>query len=392
VKAKTFKQALAPLLLIVFNFMFNIFSRSILSPLLLDVEAEFAISHTRASQLFLFVSLGHALMMLLSGFVSSRIGHRRTIVFSSLVIAVGLVFVAASFELYLLQVSLLFLGLGAGLYPPSGISVITSMVERSDWQKALSIHELGPHFGMALVPLFAVFMSIWLPWRLVVLAAAVCVVLAVTMFHLFIRVDNEKGEVPVFSNLLPLLKIPSFWILMVFMGFFLGSIQGIYLIIPTFLVAEAGFDAVYANTIFGISRFVPIAALLSSVFVLDRIGLKRTIFITMLSSGIAIILLGLLSGNYLVAAIFLQPAVGAVTGPSIIAAISSIAPKRSRNVAFSIALPAASVLGNGVIPSFVGYTGDAASFSAGFIIIGVIMALLAFLTFSLDLRAHHTVA
>jgi NNP family nitrate/nitrite transporter-like MFS transporter len=108
-KAKTFKQALAPLLLIVFNFMFNIFSRSILSPLLLDVEAEFAISHTRASQLFLFVSLGHALMMLLSGFVSSRIGHRRTIVFSSLVIAVGLVFVAASFELYLLQVSLLFL-------------------------------------------------------------------------------------------------------------------------------------------------------------------------------------------------------------------------------------------------------------------------------------------
>jgi hypothetical protein len=43
-------------------------------------------------------------------------------------------------------------------------------------------------------------------------------------------------------------------------------------------------------------------------------------------------------------------------------------------------LPIASFAGNGGIPAFIGFMGDAVSFSAGFVIIGVLMVLLAGLT------------
>jgi NNP family nitrate/nitrite transporter-like MFS transporter len=63
-----------------------------------------------------------------------------------------------------LQIILLLLGAGNGLYPPSGISTITTMFDKRDWQKALSLHELGPHFAMAVVPLFAVALGGFTSW------------------------------------------------------------------------------------------------------------------------------------------------------------------------------------------------------------------------------------
>jgi len=376
----SFRQALRPLLFIVFIFFFNIFSRSILSPLLLEVESEFSLSHTKASQFFLYISFGNSLMMFFSGFVSARLMHKGTIVCSTLLIAVGLGLMAAAPYVWLLQISLVFLGLGAGLYAPSGISSITGMVRKGDWQKALSLHELGPHIAMAAVPLFAAFLLPFVSWRGVVLAAAAGAAAAGLFFQFFVNVGKSYGEPPTFGNIIPLLRLPAFWILMLFLSLALGSIQGIYLLIPTFMVAEAGFSQTFTNTVFGISRFVPAAALLTAGLMLDRIGIRRTIFWNMIISGAAIALLGLLHGNWLIAVIFLQPAVGALFLPAGMAALSAIGPARSRNVAVSMVLPIASFVGNGGIPAFVGFMGDAVSFSAGFMIIGTLMVLLAGLT------------
>ncbi|MGM0432055.1 MAG: MFS transporter [Spirochaetota bacterium] len=377
---KSFRQGLGPLLFIVFIFFFNTFSRSLLSPLLLDIETEFSISHTRSSQLFLFISLGHSTMMLFSGFVSSKIMHKGTIVLSSFGIAAGLFLIAVTPQMWMLQVLLVFLGLSAGLYPPSGMSAVTEMIRKEDWQKALSLHELGPHFAMAAVPLFAVLLKPWFSWRGVIGIAAGGVALAALFFNFFVHVGKHKGTAPTFSNIRPLLKLPSFWIMILFTGFALGSIQGIYLMIPTYLISEVGMDPVYTNTVFGISRFIPIAALLTAGLILDKIGIKRAMFILMALSGISIFLLGLLSGSWLTLIVFIQPAVGALLVPSSLAALSAIGPSDSRNIAFSMVLPFASLMGNGAFPSFLGYMGDHTSFSLGFIIIGVLMLILAGLT------------
>ncbi|MGW8194746.1 MAG: hypothetical protein ACWGOX_10825 [Desulforhopalus sp.] len=48
-----------------------------------EIEREMAFTHGGAAAIFLFLTCGYFLSILLSGFVSSRLGHKRTIVTSS---------------------------------------------------------------------------------------------------------------------------------------------------------------------------------------------------------------------------------------------------------------------------------------------------------------------
>jgi NNP family nitrate/nitrite transporter-like MFS transporter len=379
IEKKSFRQGLVPLFLITLIFFFRAFSRALLSPLLLEIEQEFSLSHTQAARFFIYFSLGASVSTIFSGFVSAKLYHRGTIVLSSVIHAVALLLIALSPSVWMFHIFIIILGCGSGLYPPSGISTITGMLDKRDWQKALSLHELGAHFAMVAVPLFAIALQPFFTWRGIYTTAAVGVLAATIIFRIFVTVGDEPGQPPTFPNLIPLLKLPSFWILMLFLGFALGSIQGIYLLIPTFMISEAGFSAVYTNTVFGISRFVPVAALLTAGPIMDRFGVKKMLFVTMILSGLSIVCLGIFSDRLLTLSIFIQPAVGALAVPAVLSALSAIGPASSRNVALSMTLPVASFIGNGGIPAFAGFMGDVISFSVGFIIIGTAMVLMAFL-------------
>jgi len=378
-----FKAGIPVLLLIIMVVITNILSRSILSPLLIRVETSFDISHGPAAQLFLYISIGYSIAMLLSGFVSSKLTHRGSILLCSIVMSVGLAVMAAAPSLEVMRVGVFIMGAGSGLYPPSGIATITALIHERDWQKALSLHEIGPHFGMVLAPLYANFMLTSSSWR-GTLGLLSGIVLAVgLLFFLLIRAGNFKGEAPTLKALLPLFREPNFWILMLFFGLGLASIQGIYLLIPTFLVSEAGFSLQAANRIFGISRFLPIVGLLTAGLVMDRIGVRRTVMATVCMAGLSILLMGILKGPFLVAAVFLQPTIGALYFPAGLAALATVGPPRSRNVAVSMVLPVSALIGSGLIPAFLGYMGDVVSFTAGFLFVGGLMMLLSFLSLAL---------
>jgi len=375
-----FKAGIPVILLIIMVLITNILSRSILSPLLIRVETSFDISHGPAAQLFLYISVGYSIAMLLSGFVSSKLTHRGSILLCSIVMSIGLAVMAAAPSIEVMRVGVFIMGAGSGLYPPSGIATITALIHKRDWQKALSLHEIGPHFGMVLAPLYANFMLTNSTWRGTLAVLSGIVLIVGLLFFLLIKAGNFKGEAPTFKALLPLFQEPNFWILMLFFGLGLASIQGIYLLVPTFLVSEAGFSLQAANRIFGISRFLPIVGLLTAGLVMDRIGVRRAVMVTVCGAGLAILLMGILKGPFLVIAVFLQPAIGALFFPAGLAALATVGPARSRNVSVSMVLPVSALIGTGLIPAFLGYMGDIVSFTAGFLITGGIMMLLSFLS------------
>ncbi|MFW5715391.1 MAG: MFS transporter [bacterium] len=356
-------------------FVVNMTSRSILSPLLLRVEHDFAVSHGPAAQLFLFIGIGYSVAMLFSGFVSSQSTHRGAIFISAVVMAAGLLFMSLAPTMLMMRAGVLLMGAGSGLYPPSSIATITGHFDRRDWQKALSIHEIGPHLAMVLAPLYANFILRFAGWRAAVGLLSGIILVAGSIFFFSIDAGKMKGEAPTLNALLPLFREPNFWILMLFFGLALGSIQGIYLLVPTFLVTEAGFSLEGANSIFSISRFLPIVALLTAGLLMDRLGLRRTLLLTLAGAGLSIVLMGLLRGSLLVAAVFLQPTIGALFFPAGLAALANVGPPQSRNVAVSMVLPVSALLGTGLIPAFLGYMGDVLTFSAGFLIVGAAITL-----------------
>ncbi|MBT8363919.1 MAG: MFS transporter, partial [Deltaproteobacteria bacterium] len=117
---ETFRAQLTPLLLLTSIFFVNFMSRIILAPLMPGVKSELALSHAEAGSLFLLISLGYFTTLLLSGFISSRLTHRKIIMFSCIAVGLALLLTSFSTGLWGMRLGLVALGMAAGPYMPSG--------------------------------------------------------------------------------------------------------------------------------------------------------------------------------------------------------------------------------------------------------------------------------
>ncbi len=377
---RTFTKALPSIILIMGVVMFSNLSRTILSPLLLEVEREFQLTHGPSSRLFLIVSIGSSFTLIASGYISSKITHRGTLLLCSAVLSLGLLLTAAAPNAAVLRFTMLLIGFGAGLYPGSGISVLNSLVIREHRQKALSVHELGPHTAMLAAPLVANFFLVYSSWRTAYLVLGIITLAVGFVFFFNIHSGYNRGVAPTLSLVGMLFKDPAFLAVMLFFGLALGAIQGIYALVPAFLVKEGGLGQEQANYLFSLSRAAPIASLMLAGMFQDRIGVRRALFFSVAGAGLLVCLMGILPVPLLYLAVLLQPAMGALVIPAAFGALTEIGPRGAQNVTISLMLPVAAVFGSGVVPAFIGYMGDAYSFSAGFIIFGLMVFFSSFLT------------
>jgi MFS family permease len=91
-----FRSHIPALLFLAGIFFVNFLSRIILAPLLPAIEGDLHIGHAVSGALFLFVSLGYCVGLLISGYVSSRFTHRRTIIISPMAIGAALLVIVFS--------------------------------------------------------------------------------------------------------------------------------------------------------------------------------------------------------------------------------------------------------------------------------------------------------
>jgi MFS family permease len=122
-----------PILLLAGIFFFNFLSRIILSPLLLTVERDLGLSHAQASRFFLITAAGYSLAMLFSGFVSLLLTHRRIVLISVFLPCAALLCIGLGASVTAVRVGLFVLGLGAGLYAPSGLAMLISLADEKCW-------------------------------------------------------------------------------------------------------------------------------------------------------------------------------------------------------------------------------------------------------------------
>jgi NNP family nitrate/nitrite transporter-like MFS transporter len=359
-----------PLLFLTGIFFLNFLSRIVLSPLMPSVEKDLRMGHGEAGSLFFLISLGYCVMLLASGFVSSCLNHRKTIILSSIAVGGALFIVGFNDHLWGIHVGLLLLGMAAGLYLPSGIATLTELVSPEHWGKAISIHELAPNLGFVIAPLLTEALLGVCSWREVLMVLGVASIFAGFIFLSFGNGVVSHGEAPNVGTLRIVLKKPSFWIIMALFSLGIGGSFGVYSMFPLYLVSERGMDRAWANTLVGISRIFPLGMAILSGWVTDRLGTKQTLRMVFLTLGIITILLGVISGSWIVLIIFLQPMLASSFFPPGFAALSRIGGQRFKNVAISLTMPVSFLVGGGAIPAGIGLIGEARSFSLGFIILG----------------------
>jgi NNP family nitrate/nitrite transporter-like MFS transporter len=334
----------------------------------------------------MFISGGVCFALMGSGFVASRLNHRRTIVLALLILGTMLIVTSLSRTLLEMKICLVFLGIGAGLYFPSGIASITSLVRPMDWGKALAIHELAPNLSFVMAPLLAEFFTAFLSWRGLMTFQGLLTLFMAFAFARFGRGGEFCGEAPRPQILRVLLSQSSFWIMVIFLGLAIGAGFGVYTMIGLYLVAERGIDREWANTLVSLSRISGIVMALLAGWLVDWLGVKRAIGLFSGATGIMTLLLGWIPDQWIALVVFLQPMVAVCFFPAGFAAISRIVPAEQRNVAVSFVSPVAVFMGAGGIPKILGLLGDKGSFSAGFALIGCLMLASVILLFFLRLE------
>ena len=114
-KPDQLRAQLSPLLILTSIFFINFISRIILSPLMPKIEVELGIAHAAAGSFFLLISIGYFITLLSSGFFSSRLTHRKTIILSAAVLGITLLGTSFSSGLWGIRIGMLIIGMAAGL-------------------------------------------------------------------------------------------------------------------------------------------------------------------------------------------------------------------------------------------------------------------------------------
>src|SRR4030066_763133 len=197
----SFLSQLGPLLFLVGVFFLNFNSRVVLSPLLPTVEKDLKIGHEEAGSFFFMISFGYCVGLLFSGFISSRLTHRKTILLSSIAVGGALMMVSVSHHLWVIRIGLIFLGMAAGFYLPSGIATVTELVRPEHWGKAIAIHELAPNLGFVIAPLLAEALLGLFSWRGGLSLTGIGSGIAGVFFIIFGKGGEVRGEAPNFKML-----------------------------------------------------------------------------------------------------------------------------------------------------------------------------------------------
>ena len=370
-----FRNSIGPILILTSIFFLNFTSRISPAPLAPRIELDLNLSHAETGTLFLFISIGYFVTLIGSGFISSRLNHKRTIVTSNTALGIALLGTALCSGPWTMRLGLFFVGMAAGLYLPSAIATLTSLVPSHHWGKAIAIHELAPNLSFIAAPLISEAVLISFSWREVFLVMGVAALVMSPIFMRYSRGGDFKGEAPGFSALGQLFGKGSFWVMVLLFSLGVVGTLGLYTMLPLYLVSEHGIDRNLANTLIALSRVPSVIMAFVAGWATDRIGPRRTLMIVLLIAGLMTILLGIAPSSIIHYLVFLQPLIAVCFFPAGFAAMSLIVTSKLRNIAVSLIVPLAFVAGGGLAPIFIGFIGDEHSFAMGIMICGVLIAM-----------------
>lgn len=357
----------------------NFSAKAIISPIMPLIEDEFHISHAMAGGLFFSFWIGNTISIFYAGFLSLKIGYKRSIFLSFLFMAA--IFVVLRFvpTYFLFAVTLFVLGLGAGIYLPCGIPLLTAVFRKDNWGRAISFHETAAGFSFLTVPIIIVWAISFADWKSIFLImSGACIFVSIVLQIFSPDPRPEKSEK---VSLSVILHRKDFWIMTVLWCSCAAASLGIFNIIPLYLVKERSIQIEAANTIFSISRIGGLIAMISIGFIIDRFNLKKLIFGLLLATGLTTVGIAVIE-NYWILSImlFLQATFSVVFFPAGLVAIAKMTTLGERSVFTGILMSISGIIGPGLSPIILGAIADVWNFQVGILGFGIIMILICLLT------------
>lgn len=367
------------LLLLLSTFLINFIGRTLAGPLMPVINQELGIGLGTAGTYFLALSIGYSVTLFLGQLLSSRLSHKQIITLSSFGVGLALLsnlVISTSGGLF---VFFLLMGVSSGLYFPSGLTVTTAVVATSSWGLGIAVHELAPNLGYLVVPLIGEAALKFLNWRLGMAIVGAVAIIVTVIYYNWGKGSDLHGTKVDFKSIRGLLGKVEIRVSFVLFGLAMAVSYGLFVMMPLYLVADRGWDREIANLTISLSRIPALVGLLGVGWLVDRIGPTRIIWGSLFFSGIASVGLSIAPNPWLFAVIPMQEMLVVSFFPAGFALISRATLLGSRNIGVSMVMAVATLFGQGVVPSLLGYLGDIGSFSLAIAAVGIAASLGAFL-------------
>jgi NNP family nitrate/nitrite transporter-like MFS transporter len=374
-------KALLFLLCLWFLWFINFSIRMVFSPILPLVEDEFIVSHAQASGIFVFLSAGYGIAVIISGLFSGTFGYKKSIIFSLLLLGLVSLSIPLVHKFWLLYVFAFVIGFSVGFYIPSAIPLMTEHYSENNWGKVISIHDTGASIAVFATPFIALFLLHFFSWRGIFVVFALIFLASALVF--FVACSEVKLTNPPKRVFRRLVKMPSLWLMAILWIFAAGANVGIYSITPLYLTKELELPIGHANTILGISRLGAIGVAISCGFLIDRLNLRRVMFFVLIITGGLTVLMGVAPARFMGIVLFLQAFVVTAFFPVGLVVMAKTFSREMRSLATGIILASSIVCGGGLIPYLLGLSGDLYSFRLGITILGIFVALFSRLVYNL---------
>jgi len=302
--------------------------------------------------------------------MAAKKGYRSCIYLSLIGASIASIFIGISRSIWMLNIGYFCLGFAAGLYIPSGISLITSLVDTRDWGKAMGIHEIATNLALIFAPIIATVTVGLGSWRHGYLY--ISIILAILwIFYTFWGTDApERPNQPDLVVLKHIIFNPSSWKAIALLSIAVGIETGVYSMTPLFFVNERNFSLIEANHLLSISRIPGLFMVLLSGWLTDRLSASLMVRISLLLTGMSVVALGYFPKDNLDIIILIQGAFSACLFPPLLSMISKITTIKNRAIMVSLTLAIAPIIGGGIFPALIAFLGDYGSFSTGFILTG----------------------
>jgi NNP family nitrate/nitrite transporter-like MFS transporter len=372
-----------PFLLLFWSLWFlNFSTRTVLSPLMPIFEKDLHISHALAGSIFLFMAVGYTSSLLVSNWITPRIGFKRSIAVGFVVLIVALASLVLTKTYWGLGAAVFVLGFGGGLYLPCALPLLTSTIPSDLWGKTIAFHETAPTFSLLIIPLIAAAALRFLDWTVLIgVLGGLCLVMTIVFL---VRAPDPRPKEEETSPFSRVLRRRDFWVMATLWSFAAAGGLGLYNLIPLFLVNEKGLSLDLANSIFGFSRIGGLVVTFLAGFLIDRIGVKRVVLLSLLGSGFSITGIALADAFPLLAAMLVcQATFMPVFFPAGLVAISKLTTFSDRSAFAGATVAIGIVFGTGITPTLLGAVADIWSFQAGMLVQGLLTMGICFLLKSL---------
>lgn len=344
-------------------------TRTFISPFLPIIEAEFAINHAKAGGLLFFVAGGSTLALSSAGYLALRIGYKRLIAVSFLIMAGALVGLYYAYSYPSFSFFLFLFGIGGGFYLPCAVPILTAVFNTEHWGKAISVHETAASFNILSVP-FAISLALGvMPWRPILLVLAALVILMVLVF--WRTTPDPTPHQKSGARISTLLARRDLWIVLILWVASGIGVMGVYNIVPLFLVDEKGMSIEMANRLLSVSRLGGLTGQICLGFFLDRVKTKSILVFLMIASAVSAI--GLAAAQplwLLICMLLLQGTFCVVFFPAGIVAISKLTTLGERGLYTGATMAVSMMAGIGIAPALFGAIADTWSFQIGIYLLG----------------------